>query len=196
MKKVLFLALIIALSIFALCACEDKKQDNQGSGDVVVANDNEEKDTTDVSAVVGRERTPEEVGKFTVVYNDVDFGTGVFFDKIKDELGQELKPSDTSKACGPFVKGETTHYYFDGLTIDVNYQGMINYIYLNGNKASLSCGAKIGMSVDEIKALVGESTEDEYSISVKLGDDFYVTFIKDDDGTVNHISIDDMAIEN
>jgi len=195
MKKFLLLAMALMVSIFALCACENKKQENNESGNTEVVDNNQTIDE-DNPEVGSMERDPEKIGKFTAIYNDVDFGPGVYYEKIKDELGQEIKPSDTSKPCGPDVKGDVTHHYYDGITIDTNYVGMITYISIDSDKTSLSCGAKVGMSAEEVMTLIGnDATEDEYSITISPAQYYYVTFIKDDDGTISHISIEDMSIE-
>ena len=189
MKKFLLFAIILTISIVALCACEDKKEENKESGNTsVVENENNQE-------IVLKEKTPETIGQYTVVYNGLDFGPGVYYDKIKDELGQETKPSDTSKPCGPNVKGEVTHHYYDGFTIDVNYMGMIIYVSIDSDTVALSCGAKVGMTAEEVKALVENETEYDYSINVVPADSYYVTFIKADDGTISHISTEDISIE-
>ena len=191
MKKVLLFLLVLAVSVFALCACEDKNKSNQPGGEVEV------EDVTENTSFVSGENTVEDMPKYEVIYNGFGVLTGVNYESIKDKLGQESKPSDTSKACGPFVKGETTHYYYDGVTLDVNYEGVINYISIDSANAKMACGAKVGQTAEEVKSVLTNTyEEDEYSIRVKLGGDFYVDFIKDDDGTISHISVEDMSIEN
>ena len=194
MKKILLLAMALMVSIFALCACENKKQENNESGNTEVVENNQTIDE-DNPEVGGMERDPEKIGKFTAIYNDVDFGPGVYYEKIKDELGEEIKPADTSKACGPYENGEVTHHYYDGITISVNHLGMITNLNIDSDKVALSCGAKVGMSAEEVKALIGEATEDEYSIVAVPAEYYYVTFVKDDDGKITNISTEDMSIE-
>ena len=186
-KYFLIFATIIIVFSLILCACEDKKEEEQTNVDVV--------DTTEPGKVV-LEKTYENESQFYIMYNDVVFALGNTMDSIKESLGQESKPSDTSKACGPDVKGDTTHYYYDGLTIDVNYAGIINGAYLSEGSASLRSGARVGMTVEDIKTLINGANEDEYSLNYYVGDNMYITMVKADDDTIMSISVGDMSIEN
>ena len=137
----------------------------------------------------------EELLKYNIIYNDTEFSIGDNFDKIKEKLGKEAKPSDKSKPCNPYAKGEIAHYYYDGLTIDTNYEGIINYISIDSDTVMLSSKVKVGMKSEEIKELIGNIEEDEYSLRTDINNDIYVNMIKNDDGTIMVISIEDMSID-
>lgn len=196
MKKgiIVFAALIMAF-VLILCGCENKKEEKQEVSNAEVI-ENVENETVEPKKIV-LEKNDDNISKFMVSYKNAKFSTGVQFDLIKDLLGKESKPSDTSKVCNPNAKGDTTHYYYDGLTIDVNYEGRINGISIEkGSSATLRSGVKVGMKAEEIKSLIDGANEDEYSLNYYVGEDFYATFIKDDEGTILVISIGDMSIED
>ena len=181
-KNILFLAVVVALSSFALSACGEKKEkqpvEQQQSGEVV-------------NEVVDRK----ELSSFNVIYNGEEFAIGDKIDDIREKLGQESKPSETVKACNPYAKGENTFYYYDGLAIETNYQGVICSVCLDNSIASLKFGARVGQTADEVTSTMAGGIADEYSINYKVGDDFYCTMGKNDDGTIASIRIEDLSIE-
>jgi len=193
----LLVVLIIAVAL-VLCACvkqEEIQKVEEIEGVDVVDVENSDDVYTDRQMQV-LEDNEENRAKFMVDYKGVKFSTGVQIDLIKESLGQEIRPSDTSKACNPNAKGETTHYYYEGLTINVNYEGRINEIFIDSDTATLRSGIKVGMSPEEVKAIIPEVNEDPYSLNYNVGADFYSSMIKSDEGTISSISIGDMSIED
>ena len=136
-----------------------------------------------------------EFSNYNVIYNNKEFAIGDNIKDIKEDLGEESKPSEVVKACNPYAKGENTFYYYDGLAIETNYQGIICSVSLENDNPSLKSGAKIGQRADEVTSIMANGVEDEYSLNYKVGDDFYCTMGKDDDGIITSIRLEDMSIE-
>ena len=194
---ILLLVVLIMVFALALCGCDNKKKENQeaSNAEVIENVENDENETVEPEKIV-LEKNDDNISKFMVSYKNAKFSTGVQFDLIRDLLGKESKPSDTSKVCNPNAKGETTHYYFEGLTVNVNYEGRINEIFIDSETATLRSGIKVGMTPEEVKAIIPEVNEDPYSLNYNVGVDFYSSMIKSDDGKISSISIGDMSIED
>ena len=191
-KNVLFLAAVVALSSFALSACGEKKEEQTAEQQEQQQEQEQQQQTNEV---VNDAADKNELSSFNVVYNGEEFAVGDNINDIKEKLGEESKPSETVKACNPYAKGENTFYYYDGLAIETNYQGIICSVSLENDKPSLKSGAKIGQRADEVTSVMTNGVVDEYSLNYKVGDDFYCTMGKDDDGIITSIRLEDMSIE-
>ena len=136
-------------------------------------------------------------GKATFAYNGVYFSVGDKMSTIKDQLGNEAKPSATMTPCAEGAQ-DVSLYYYPGLTIQVNFEDTIISVTASeedapGKDAALVCGLKVGDSRETAKSLLGTpDDENDYGLSYKEGTKTLQVFYND--GTINLISSMDTAL--
>ena len=97
-----------------------------------------------------------------VKYNGQEIKTGDSINDVKGGLGAEAAPASQAPSC---LSGNTINeYYFPGMTIQANPDGVIfsieltNALYAGGDGTTAD-GFKVGDTVDTVKAKLGEPTE-------------------------------------
>ena len=182
--------------IAALCSCSGKDNSSpeaSAKNTEAVTEAEGSADGSDNSAVTGL------AASARVTYNGVTFGTGDKASDIVASLGDQARPSDTSKPCIPDA-GEMTNYYFAGMIISASQYDVITNIsftkdYGDGTEAKTVDGIGLGSTADEIKAALGNPDyEDEYGISYNA-DKLSLSIVFDDDKTAMSITIEDMSIK-
>ncbi len=97
-----------------------------------------------------------------VKYNGTELAVGDNINDKKGSLGAEAAPASQAPSC---LTGNTINeYYFPGMTIQANNDGIIFSIELtnalySGGDGTTADGFKVGDTVDSIKAVLGEPTE-------------------------------------
>ena len=151
--------------------------------------------STDIEPEVPATASFDEKAKFK--YNGATFTIGEKFDGIKDQLGNQAKPSSVAKPCAPDAH-DVDVYYYPGLTIQVNFEGTIIDITLSeesvpGTDATTASGLKLGDSRETAKKFLGEpSTEDEFSLSYTEGTKYLSIY--DRESGIYIISLSDTAL--
>lgn len=129
---------------------------------------------------------PEDI--FAVV-NGQEVRLGDAYEDIKASLGDEAKPEDVVEPCGDDTTDwlKTIHYY-NGVSIHHNIDGIVEHIDINTNDVgegdvTFMGKIKLGDSIEDIKALLGEPREeDEWAINYMIGDVF-IYILRTDEGS-------------
>ena len=97
-----------------------------------------------------------------IKYNGAEIRVGQNINDVKGSLGTEAAPASQAPSC---LSGNTINeYYFPGLTIQANNDGVIfsleltNALY-SGGDGTTADGLKVGDKIDDFKAKLGEPTE-------------------------------------
>ena len=132
--------------------------------------------------------------KYRIYGKNFDFIPGDTFESVKDKMGEEIKPSESFRACMPGVKGESTLYFFDGIDITVSYAGIISSVNIKSDKFFIKPDILVGRNIDGLNEILGEpSFDSEYGGSYQF-DDVSISFIYDE-GKIMSISVEDASVE-
>ncbi|MBR3281557.1 MAG: hypothetical protein IKI57_06990 [Clostridia bacterium] len=200
MKKGLFLLVaLLMISLVVLCACEDKKQEDNKSGEAISnvevesGEENIENNTEEVATF-----DPADLEKLVMELNGASFKMDDRFEDVKEKLGAEARPSQTYTPCGGNDAEQVTTHYYDGYELEETHDGIIYHGKISGSdypesKATLA-GIKLGDTPDTVRNTFKTTpdVDSEYVINYIFGN-IYVSFSLDfeGNGTVNYISIDD-----
>ena len=194
MKKLVLFLLGIGIILTMIGCQESKKETSENSiidsdtNEVVnnnsSENENQENDNTKLNFDVK-----------LIKYKKTEFSLGDSFEENKEKFGDEIKPSETAKVCDPNAKGDSTMYYYEGLTINTNYKGVIVSVSITSGDTEVFGGVKVGDSPEKCKEVLGEPVfESEYGANYTL-DRYGVGLVLDDDGKISVINIEDLQAE-
>ncbi len=154
-KKILLSGLIIGT--IPLCiGCEDKK---------------DESITTTTKAV----EKVEVIDHFKVIYEGVDVTPGNKFTG-SDIKGKEAKVS-TINSCAGFGKDNVYTYDNVEITANVNedeHEEIIYSVYFINDSVSNKDGLKVGLSVNEMKNILGEEEDEFNGVYTYNGENIYI----------------------
>lgn len=172
--KKLLLLLLMLMVVFTFSACggtDEPAADEQGGG------------------AADEGGFPEEV---FLLMNGNEVRIGDNMADFEGKLGDEIKPSETIQPCDPNFETATVEYYFNGVQITTNEEGVIATISLderNGETDAAFAGkVKLHDSMDGIKEVLGEpeeGNEDELFVNYYYGsedDPGVLLFYKDEEG--------------
>ena len=181
-KKFLLLALMLIV-VFTFAACG-------GSGEP--AGSTEPADSAEPAesgAPTVETDFPEET---FILMNGTEVRVGDNMANLEGKLGEETQPAETIEPCDPNIDLTTVQYFFNGVQITTNEEGVISDISLdirNGETDSSFGGkVKIGDSIDGVKEILGEpeeGNEDDMFITYYFGpeeDTSMVMVYKDEEG--------------
>ena len=167
MKRIIAF-MLMALMLFALCACGDNTPENN----------------TDVPEVAV-EKTYD---KLCYVSGDVKFGIGDDANEVMSALGE---PMGTFEAESCAYQGKDYFYYYDGFELMANeFDGklIITGITVDDDTVQIPQGVKIGMDIEEALALmelehtdngtVYKFTEGSTILRIRAGEDGTVAAIE------------------
>ena len=167
LKKLLIILLALAV-VFCFAACggsdqQDQAADDQQEEQAEAQDDAQEEATDDQSAAPeGENMLPDTV---YVTVNGIDIYPGSNYNDIAGKIGDEVKPSERIEPCDPEFESADNEYYFDGLEITANDDGLIRMINVyegegTGAEVLFSGKLALGSAVDEFKAILGEPEAD------------------------------------
>ena len=174
-KKIFLLALMLVM-VFTFSACGGSSEPAAEGG-------------SESGAPTVETAYPE--GTF-ILMNGTEVRIGTNMADLEGKIGEELKPSETIQPCDPNLDKPTVEYYFQGVNITTNEEGIIANIMLDERDgetdSSFGGTVKLGDSIDGVKAILGEpeeGNEDEMFITYYFGpeeDQDMVMVYKDEDG--------------
>ena len=195
MKKFSLFMLAILL-VLSMVGCQESN--NENINDNTTENSNISTNTNEnvsENTEQNNEKPNLTVNVNTVTYKNNEFSVGESYEENKEKFGNEIKPSETAKVCDPNAKGDSTMYYYEGLTINTNYKGDIVSVSITSGDTEVFGGVKIGDSPEKCKEVLGEPVfESEYGANYSL-DRYGVGLVLDDDGKISVINIEDLQAE-
>ncbi len=127
-----------------------------------------------------------------ILMNGTEVRVGDNIANLEGKLGEETQPSETIQPCDPNLDMPTVQYYFNGVNLTTNEDGVISDIALdirNGETDSSFGGkVKLGDPIDGVKEILGEpeeGNEDDMFITYYFGsedDPEMVMVYKDEEG--------------
>ena len=176
MKKKWLVLLLALVMVFTMAAC--------GSNDEPSEDQTEPQDQTEPADTANAETAlPQEA---YVLMNGVEVRVGDQIADIEDKIGEQTQPSETIQPCDPEAEDPTVEYYYPGVKITTNMDGVIAVLSLderNGETDSAFLGTvKLGDPVDGIKAVLGEGEEDDMFLQYQYGDTDGILVYKDEEG--------------
>ena len=200
MKKSIIIALLVLVMAIVLCACGEKKESNQNSGDISgeVVVDNETNNEEEAPGLRGA--TQEEIDKVEIKLNNGSFKIREKFADVSGRMEPEVSPAQSYTPCGGSDDEQVTSHYYDGLKVEETHEGLIYNVVISAydypeSKATIG-GVKLGDTPETVRNLMGvePDTDSEYTINYTFGDVF-VSFGLDFEGTgnVNYISVFDAS---
>ena len=129
-------------------------------------------------------------------YNGTEFGLYDDAEAVVGKLGEQVRPSEKFTPCVG-NSGEMDQYFYKGFSISADANGKIRQITLNewdapDDGCATVIGIKLGSSADDVKAALGEpSDENEGQIEYKDADRVY-SFSFSEEGTAVYIYVGDL----
>ena len=129
-------------------------------------------------------------------YNDATFTLGETFESVKDKLGAETKPAETTQACDPNSDFAITMHFYDGITVSEENKGIIYTVEISqwevgdNQDAALNGSVRLGGTPEDVTAALGEpESTDEYGGMYYTIGEFSVSIYTDDEtGKISIIS--------
>ncbi len=205
-NKLLFLAIIMLLSLFVLCACgennviEDVNEENPEVSEEY--GEEYEEDYGDETGELEREPVPQEIfDKLVFSLNGGSFKIGDKYDDVKGSLGEEIRPAQTFTPCGGDSRNPVTSHTYDGISLEVSHDGIIQRAVISGmefpNTTATFAGIKIGDTPEVVRNTFNYTADvdTEYVINYTF-DSLAVSFGLDFEGSgnIDYISMDDIGM--
>ena len=188
-KKFLLLALILVM-VFTFAACGGSSEEPAGEPDETA--DDQAADGSASDAPTVESALPE--GVF-VLMNGTEVRVGDNYANIEGKIGDEIQPAERVEPCDPELDTPVINYYFNGVQITTNDEGVIASVLLDERVGDASaCDAsfggkvKLGDPIDGVKEILGEPEADNEDDSFLMyyygdeGDTENIMFYKDEDG--------------
>jgi hypothetical protein len=194
-KKVLLFTLIMVMTL-VLCACGEKKENTESSGEIIEEVSGEQNE----GEYTLRPATQEEIDMLEIVLNNGSFKIKEKYEDVKGRMENEIKPAQSYTPCGGSDDEQVTCHYFDGMNVEETHEGYIYNVVISGydfpeSKATIA-GVKLGDTPENVKEKISATpdSDSEYTINYTFGDVF-VSFGLDfeGDGNVNYMSIFDAS---
>ncbi|MCR5293036.1 MAG: hypothetical protein K6E28_09215 [Eubacterium sp.] len=126
-----------------------------------------------------------------ISYNGVELYMDMTFDSVKDNLGDEIQPSETIEPCGGGDYIQILHYY-KGLTVTTLRDETLIGLQATDDSVLAQGSVKIGDPAESVKSAISKTpdNEDENMISYSLGKSTVMFYIENGKVTgINYMPI-------
>lgn len=183
MKK-LVMALLIFVLCVGLCACENESEKVPETNNESTSNQTEATELNNTTSV-------EENGFATIIYNDQVISIGDDYESLKNNLGEEAKPSETVVACGPGQTSNVVIHYYDNFEIHVDSENKICQFQIKNENVTLKSGIKVGQNYEEAKEAAMIEPDFEFEGYISYSFEHCMASIQyDDTNVITTISVE------